>query len=81
MWGELEYFFSFLKNEESTELSEQYKREIELIITIRILSALGYWNRPGKRLPRYTKEDCGLIRGRGMILEKHITEAIKETQL
>ena len=81
VWGELEYFFSFLKSEESIKLTEQHRKEIELIISIRILSALGYWNRPGKRLPRYTKEDCELIRGRGMILEKHITEAIKETQL
>ena len=81
VWGEIEYFFSFLKSGKSIELSEEYKKEIELIITIRILSALGYWNRPGKRLPRYTREDCELIRERGFILERYVIEAIKETQL
>ena len=81
LWAELEYLFSFLKNEESIQFTEQYNEEINLIITIRTLSALGYWNRPGKRLPRYTREDCEFIR-KGRLLIKHkITEAIEETQL
>ncbi len=81
VWGEIEYFFSFLRSEESIKLANRYREELELIIQIRILSALGYWNRPGKRLPRYTKEDCEFVQKGKSIIEQKIAEAIKETQL
>ena len=81
LWGEVEYLFSVLRDEENTNLFESNLDEMKLILTIRTLSALGYWNRPGKRLPRYTKQDCELVKNGKTTLEEKIAEAVKETQL